>query len=76
MVKGVLYNGYEIRTDGEFMDYIADRFRARIIGPNEVLTYHPAVPHSETNETDAFYDAQREAGIYNERIASANETCK
>lgn len=58
------------------MDFIEDKYRARIMPPNEILVEMPTVKHSEQNETDGFYKAQQDEGFFDEKIASSNENCK
>jgi hypothetical protein len=42
---GVLHNGYEIAMEGDLRDLTSDKYKAQLVGENEILITMPSVSH-------------------------------
>jgi hypothetical protein len=43
---GILHNGFLVSVDGDMRDVISDCYKARLVGPNEMLIELPSMSHS------------------------------
>jgi len=65
---GVFRNGFYIELECDVRDYLNEKYKARLIGPHEILIEMPAIKFSILHDRDERVQIMKDFGIFCENI--------
>jgi hypothetical protein len=73
---GHLYNGYQITMEGDIRDFMADHYKAQLVGNNSILLRLPALSYSFLHDQEEYEKRAKSSDLFCPTTEEAHQAAR